>query len=47
MINEITKLEVEIMKYEEFLDAFSGENGYFSHLDEEMSPTNIFTESQL
>ena len=47
MINEIIKLEVEIMKYEEFLDALSGDNGYFSHLDEETTLTNIITKSQL
>ena len=47
MINEIIKLEVEIMKFEEFLDTFSGENEYFIKEDELMSLTNIITKSQL
>ena len=46
MINEIVKLEVEIIKYEEFLDAFSGENEYFIK-KEEIIPTNIITKSHL
>ena len=47
MINEIVKLEVEIMKYEEFLEAFSEENENLIKEIKDRYVNNIITKSQL